>query len=259
MIQNKQDWIKLTNAIKNALREMEKCPDDYVQDIWNEQLKSWETGLKMNHNYEIVRGGRISMKTGDIVVITKATPPINWPDNIRDGVITDVIDEHDCMVRPYGSLYAFKCKRITLRVILPNRFRKNRPPPLEAPKTKIEKKKFNKTSEYQTYRGWKLIGRYVCKGERHQKRDENGQCLFHLNQTMKKESSCGYSSYLSFNSNSEQEHSYKDYPHETSRSRFTGAMGAVYDRVYMSDGSFKDEWAGNPGEDDVPPGISLGM
>lgn len=52
-----QDWIKLTNAIKDALHEMEKCPDDSVQDIWNEQLKSWETGLKMNHHYEIVREG----------------------------------------------------------------------------------------------------------------------------------------------------------------------------------------------------------
>jgi hypothetical protein len=53
--QNKQDWIKLTNAIKDALKEMEKCPEDSVQDIWNEQLKSWETGLRMNNNYEIVR------------------------------------------------------------------------------------------------------------------------------------------------------------------------------------------------------------
>lgn len=45
--------IKLFNAITEALREMEKCPNDSVQDIWNECLKSWETGLKMNHLLEL--------------------------------------------------------------------------------------------------------------------------------------------------------------------------------------------------------------
>lgn len=54
MINNKFDWIKLSNAIQDALHEMDKCPDDSVQDIWNEKLKSWETGLKMNHHYEII-------------------------------------------------------------------------------------------------------------------------------------------------------------------------------------------------------------
>lgn len=44
---------KLLNAIKEALREMEKCPDDSVQDIWNESLKSWETGLLMDDNFNI--------------------------------------------------------------------------------------------------------------------------------------------------------------------------------------------------------------
>ena len=41
------------NAIADALREIEKCPDDSMQDIFNEQLKSWNTGLWMDHNYNI--------------------------------------------------------------------------------------------------------------------------------------------------------------------------------------------------------------
>lgn len=45
--------IKLFNAITEALRKMEKYPNDSVQDIWNESLKSWDTGLKMNHLLEI--------------------------------------------------------------------------------------------------------------------------------------------------------------------------------------------------------------
>lgn len=53
-------WMKATenverlgNAITEALREMEKCPEDSVQDIWNEALESWETGLRMNQRLEI--------------------------------------------------------------------------------------------------------------------------------------------------------------------------------------------------------------
>jgi hypothetical protein len=42
--------VRLCNAITEALREMDKCPDDSVQDIWNESLESWETGLRMDHN-----------------------------------------------------------------------------------------------------------------------------------------------------------------------------------------------------------------
>ena len=45
--------VRLCNAITEALREMEKCPDDSVQDIWNESLESWETGLRMDHNHNI--------------------------------------------------------------------------------------------------------------------------------------------------------------------------------------------------------------
>jgi hypothetical protein len=45
--------VRLCNAITEALREMEKCPDDSVQDIWNESLESWETGLRMDHNHNV--------------------------------------------------------------------------------------------------------------------------------------------------------------------------------------------------------------
>jgi hypothetical protein len=45
--------VRLCNAITEAVREMEKCPDDSVQDIWNESLESWETGLRMDHNHNV--------------------------------------------------------------------------------------------------------------------------------------------------------------------------------------------------------------
>lgn len=45
--------VRLCNAITEALREMEKCPDDSVQDIWNDSLESWETGLRMDHNHNV--------------------------------------------------------------------------------------------------------------------------------------------------------------------------------------------------------------
>ena len=44
---------KLLNAITEAVREIERSPDDSMQDIFNEALTSWRTGLKMNHRYEI--------------------------------------------------------------------------------------------------------------------------------------------------------------------------------------------------------------
>ncbi len=45
----------LYNAIKDAVTEMERSPDDYVQDIWNEMFDKWETGLRMDvhHNVEL--------------------------------------------------------------------------------------------------------------------------------------------------------------------------------------------------------------
>lgn len=48
-----QRMVRLLNAITEAVREMEKCPDDSTQDIWNESLESWETGLRMNHLLEV--------------------------------------------------------------------------------------------------------------------------------------------------------------------------------------------------------------
>lgn len=45
--------VYLVNAITDALREMEKSPDDSVQDIWNEKLRDWNTKLRMDHNYRI--------------------------------------------------------------------------------------------------------------------------------------------------------------------------------------------------------------
>lgn len=41
---------KLCEAIKASLYEMERCPDDSTQEIWNEMLEEWETGLKMDSN-----------------------------------------------------------------------------------------------------------------------------------------------------------------------------------------------------------------
>ena len=52
--------VRLLNAITEAVREMEKCPDDSTQDIWNEALESWETGLRMNHRLEVKRTEKLS-------------------------------------------------------------------------------------------------------------------------------------------------------------------------------------------------------
>lgn len=43
----------LYNVITDAIRECIRCPDDSIQDIWNELLYSWETGLIMDHNFKI--------------------------------------------------------------------------------------------------------------------------------------------------------------------------------------------------------------
>lgn len=48
-----KEILNLCNAITEALKEMEKCPDDSVRDIWNEFLESWETGLIMDKNYNL--------------------------------------------------------------------------------------------------------------------------------------------------------------------------------------------------------------
>ena len=33
------------------LREIERCPKDSLQDIANDALEKWETGLKVTHSY----------------------------------------------------------------------------------------------------------------------------------------------------------------------------------------------------------------
>ena len=48
-----QPLVRLFNAIKDAVNEMDRCPDDSIQDIWNEMLDKWETGLRMDHNHNI--------------------------------------------------------------------------------------------------------------------------------------------------------------------------------------------------------------
>lgn len=57
-----QRLVRLCNAITEALREMEKCPDDSVQDIWNESLESWETGLRMDHNHNVEPNARNELR-----------------------------------------------------------------------------------------------------------------------------------------------------------------------------------------------------
>ena len=46
-------YIKLINAVADACNEIQNSPDDSIQDIFNESLKSWETGLIMNSNFYI--------------------------------------------------------------------------------------------------------------------------------------------------------------------------------------------------------------
>jgi len=44
---------RLCNAIKDALVEMGKSPEDSVQDIWSESLRMWNTGLWMDSHFNI--------------------------------------------------------------------------------------------------------------------------------------------------------------------------------------------------------------
>lgn len=45
--------IRLLEAITAALKEMERCPEDSIQDIWNEELQRWQTGLRMGINFTL--------------------------------------------------------------------------------------------------------------------------------------------------------------------------------------------------------------
>jgi len=44
---------KLCEVIKEALHEMDRCPEDSIRDIWNEKLEEWKTGLCMDHHFNI--------------------------------------------------------------------------------------------------------------------------------------------------------------------------------------------------------------
>lgn len=38
-------------------------------------------------------------------------------------------------------------------------------------------------ADYRTFDDWKAVGRFVLKGQKSIKRDKDGKCLFHINQT----------------------------------------------------------------------------
>jgi len=37
---------RIASAITDALADMERNPHDSVQDVWNEHLETWRTGLQ---------------------------------------------------------------------------------------------------------------------------------------------------------------------------------------------------------------------
>ncbi len=39
------------NALTDILREIEKCPDDSIQDIANEMLERWKCGFRVDSNF----------------------------------------------------------------------------------------------------------------------------------------------------------------------------------------------------------------
>lgn len=202
------------------------------------------------------------MKKGDIVVYTQNDQLKDWPKNVRDGVVID-IHRDGVTVRPYGCAWSRKYKSHIFRTILPNRLRKNRPkPPVLADSvtpTKKKKAKVLPESEFQTFMGWKALGRYVRQGEKHRKRSENGECLFHKEQTNKKIYAGGYGrnhAHQTFDDEWYKDRTRRmEYPYEVNRTHCNG-MGGPYWRIEMSDGSIKEE---HIGEGDTPPGLSLGM
>ena len=50
---NKTDFQKILfqNALTEILREIQKCPDDSIQDIANEILEGWHCGFQIDHNF----------------------------------------------------------------------------------------------------------------------------------------------------------------------------------------------------------------
>jgi hypothetical protein len=47
------DLVLLCNAIAEACREIQRCPDESITDIFNEALDQWCTGLRMDHNFNV--------------------------------------------------------------------------------------------------------------------------------------------------------------------------------------------------------------
>lgn len=45
-----RDKFRLANAVTEALREMASHPEDSVQDIFNEKLREWKTGMRIGTN-----------------------------------------------------------------------------------------------------------------------------------------------------------------------------------------------------------------
>ena len=44
---------RICQAIKEACLTINDCPDASIQDIFNESLESWGTGLKMDQNFNV--------------------------------------------------------------------------------------------------------------------------------------------------------------------------------------------------------------
>lgn len=42
--------IKFKNVIQEILREIQRCPNDSIQDIANEILKKWDCGFHLTHS-----------------------------------------------------------------------------------------------------------------------------------------------------------------------------------------------------------------
>ena len=53
--------VRLSNAITDACREIQACPDDSIQDIFNERLEKWETRLRMDHNFNIAPNAGLTL------------------------------------------------------------------------------------------------------------------------------------------------------------------------------------------------------
>lgn len=200
------------------------------------------------------------MKKGDIVVYTQLTQHNEFPKNVRDGVVVDIKD-NKVFVRPYGCKWTVVLRHYELRTILPNRLRSDRQNNIRSKPT--AKTEARKPSDYQTYMGWKAIGRYVMKGEQHRKRNDRNECLFHISQTKCSitEQPKSYKRNWSKRRYDVDEDIYRHTtePYEISREVRMG-MGGKYDYVEMSDGTHREEHNYDVnGDDAVPRGISLGM